>query len=527
MTAHILYNAGVWSSPALAGPLPPRGALATPDAPIAALADTSAAPRLPLVTLPARRRPAKRIRSFGDLGSVDNLPSLCAATVAAGGLARAGSAMSLDALAGASDDDDAAVVPGGDDGDASPPATTDYSSADMADGGGWSESSDDDRAPVAPPTHPPRTLTGRPPRPPRARAPGPRAPPPSARPASLMDAVILAEWAARAADGLFRYDVGGLPTRVLGGSHGFVAQCNTGRATKKRPTEFARDAVVQAYDPAKFNFTKAAQKEVLFALAADGPPGTRAAWTPCAPAPVDPSLLLINVSPIEYGHVLLIPRVLAGLPQLVDVSSLALALRFASECDNPYLRLCYNSLGAYGTVNHLHFQAYFMATPFPVEVAACAPLRDTAAARRVPPTVHCCTLAGYPARGLVFEAAAGDLDALATVAGAACERLAGAGVPHNLFIADCGQRAFLFPNVFGAAKAAGTVPDDLLDTGVDPACFELAGHMVFKRDCDFELPAAGALALVDRLLALASPPQAEFEAIVQLALGVKEEGGAR
>ena len=33
-----------------------------------------------------------------------------------------------------------------------------------------------------------------------------------------------------------------------------------------------------------------------------------------------------------------------------------LALHFCQEAQNPYFRLCYNSLGAYATVNHLHFQ---------------------------------------------------------------------------------------------------------------------------------------------------------------------------
>lgn len=65
---------------------------------------------------------------------------------------------------------------------------------------------------------------------------------------------------------------------------------------------------------------------------------------------------MINVSPIEYGHVLLVPRVLDNLPQLVDPNTALLALRFAKEADNPYFRVGYNSLGAYATINHLHFQ---------------------------------------------------------------------------------------------------------------------------------------------------------------------------
>ena len=103
---------------------------------------------------------------------------------------------------------------------------------------------------------------------------------------------------------------------------------------------------------------------------------------------------------------------------------------------------------------------------------------------------------------------------------AAAGRLAAVNAPHNVFVADCGQRAFLFPNVFAAAKAAGRVPADLIDTCVDPACFELAGHMVFKRGADFDAPADAALALVWRLLAAATPDEAAFEAIVDLALGL-------
>ena len=69
-----------------------------------------------------------------------------------------------------------------------------------------------------------------------------------------------------------------------------------------------------------------------------------------------PNLVYINVSPIEYGHVLLVPRVLDDLPQLADPATMLLALRFCQAADNPYFRLAFNSLGAYATINHLHFQ---------------------------------------------------------------------------------------------------------------------------------------------------------------------------
>ncbi len=65
-------------------------------------------------------------------------------------------------------------------------------------------------------------------------------------------------------------------------------------------------------------------------------------------------------------------------------------------------------------------------------------------------------LAEYPVRALVFEA--GDsLSAMAELVGAACMRLTERNIPHNLFVADCGARVFLFPNGFAERKAKGQV----------------------------------------------------------------------
>ncbi|RRT42438.1 hypothetical protein B296_00057127, partial [Ensete ventricosum] len=64
----------------------------------------------------------------------------------------------------------------------------------------------------------------------------------------------------------------------------------------------------------------------------------------------------LQVSPIGYGHVLLIPRILDCLPQRLDEQSFLLAVYMAREAKTPYLRVAYNSLGAFATINHLHFQ---------------------------------------------------------------------------------------------------------------------------------------------------------------------------
>lgn len=66
--------------------------------------------------------------------------------------------------------------------------------------------------------------------------------------------------------------------------------------------------------------------------------------------------MFLQVSPIDYGHVLLIPRILDCLPQRLDEQSFLLAVYVAREAETPYFRVAYNSLGAFATINHLHFQ---------------------------------------------------------------------------------------------------------------------------------------------------------------------------
>jgi GDP-L-galactose phosphorylase len=42
--------------------------------------------------------------------------------------------------------------------------------------------------------------------------------------------------------------------------------------------------------------------------------------------------------------------------QVVCCGSLLLALNLLKQVNNAYFRIGFNSLGAYGTINHLHFQ---------------------------------------------------------------------------------------------------------------------------------------------------------------------------
>nr|GMD90816.1 gdp-L-galactose phosphorylase 1 [Ipomoea batatas] len=309
-------------------------------------------------------------------------------------------------------------------------------------------------------------------------------------PVAFLDSLLLGEWEERMQRGLFRYDVTACETKVIPGEYGFIAQLNEGRHLKKRPTEFRVDKVLQPFDGNKFNFTKSS-----------------------------PSVVAINVSPIEYGHVLLIPKVLECLPQRIDRDSFLLALHMAEEAANPYFRLGYNSLGAFATINHLHFQAYYLAVPFPIEKA---PTRKITTADS---GVKISEILNYPVRGLLFEGGS-TLEHLANVVSNSCICLQENNIPYNVLISDLGKRVFLLPQCYAEKQALGEVSSELLDTQVNPAVWEISGHMVLKRKEDYE---GASEANAWRLLAEVSLSEERFQEVTALifeAIGCNTEATA-
>eukprot|EP00210_Caulerpa_lentillifera_P006859 g6556.t1 len=301
---------------------------------------------------------------------------------------------------------------------------------------------------------------------------------------SPVEMTMLALWENCFAKNLFRYDVTACSTKTLSGVYGFIAQLNEGRATKKRPTEFRVDQVLQSFDEDKFHFGKAFMQEVLFQFDTDASMECLIEEDVCAGR--SPNLVMINVSPIEYGHVLLVPKVLDRLTQIVTSETMLLALQFTVAVDSPYFRLGYNSLGAYATINHLHYQGYYLMAPYPVERAVTEELTGHLMVHK---KIRISQLKGYPVKGWVFEMME-DFDEcvapMASVIAGVCEQLQEKNIAHNLLISDCGARVFLWPQCFAKKQAAGLVSTEILATGVNPACFEIAGHVILKNKVDYE-----------------------------------------
>mmetsp|Transcript_9541 Transcript_9541/g.23752 ORF Transcript_9541/g.23752 Transcript_9541/m.23752 type:complete len:448 (+) Transcript_9541:364-1707(+) len=325
---------------------------------------------------------------------------------------------------------------------------------------------------------------------------------------SLVEKMLLQSWDEKSDKGLFKYLPSSCPSKLVPGRFEFVAQLNVGRATKKRQTEFRMDNVCQEFDAKKFNFTKARQDEVLFQfeLSADD-------FTSCYEeqkiVESNASFVYINISPIEYGHVLLVPKVLQCIPQQMSTECLLTAIHMSVEVHNPCFKIGFNTLGAYASINHLHFQGYFLNVPFPVERVETEYLPGYA--DKTDKELRVSKLLEYPVRCFVFELGS-DPHELAKEVSMACNVLERQNIPYNLLIVDCGARVFLFPNKFDENKQKKVIPEDVLDTQVNPACFEIGGHMVMKREEDYKHVSEGK---IFELLSYASLSEEEFAKVEQ------------
>ncbi|XP_060116335.1 GDP-D-glucose phosphorylase 1 [Heteronotia binoei] len=303
--------------------------------------------------------------------------------------------------------------------------------------------------------------------------------------ASPFDRALQRGWEERLARGLFRYRLGELQTRRLPGPLGLVAQLNVPRGSERRRPQEVR-SVRQSFDPAQFNFTHIRPGEVLFALQR------------VAAASSSRVLVAINVSPLEFGHVLLLPEPSLGLPQVLSAEALRAGLEALLLSGQPGFRVGFNSLGAFASVNHLHLHAYYLPWQLPVEEAPARPLRPEAGLYVLE--------RGVPAPGLLFYSPAGRPPGpLARRVCRLTDHLARGDVAHNLFAtrgaapeggppgARPGLRVLLWPRQasFGAKQEAA----------FNVALCELAGHLPVKTAQDFHaLSEAAALRLIRRCL---------------------------
>lgn len=316
-------------------------------------------------------------------------------------------------------------------------------------------------------------------------------------PRSGFDSALCSAWRQRVELGLFRYRLEDLQTQILPGSVGFVAQLNIERGVQRRPPQNIQ-SVRQEFDPKQFNFNKIRPGEVLFRLRRQEPDGPKQ----------EDILVLINVSPLEWGHVLLVPEPAQGLPQRLLPGILRAGLEAVLLSLHPGFRVGFNSLGGLASVNHLHLHGYYLAHPLPVEGAPSTPLD---------PKGYIHLLQALPAPGFLFYASGPgpDMEALIRRVCRATDYLSNHEIAHNLFVTRgappglasssaglTGLRVILW-----ARKSSFGIKES---GAFNVALCELAGHLPVKTSQDFgSLTEAAAVALIQDCLL----PQAQADEV--------------
>lgn len=308
---------------------------------------------------------------------------------------------------------------------------------------------------------------------------------------SKFDKRLRSTWTEKMEHGLFRYPLGDLKTRILPGPYGFVAQLNIMRGQERRKPQQIL-SIRQRFDSEQFNFNKIHSHEILFQMSkqnsneADVEPQFKDITSRCNENGLegarDKVIVVINVSPLEFGHCLFIPEPTHCMPQVLTASVIQTGIESVFLSADSGFRVGFNSLGAFASVNHLHLHGYYLDSELRIESAPTEPLVPEKGFHR---------LIDFPS-GFLFYTEGECLHETATVIWQLTNFLVERNVAHNMFltrgcppgerhepaISRSGVRIIVWPRIscFGAKE----------ESAFNVALCELAGHLPFKNRRDFD-----------------------------------------
>ena len=237
-------------------------------------------------------------------------------------------------------------------------------------------------------------------------------------------------------EGVMRFRCKNMLNReVIGNGRKYFAHLIQGRLTNRRPAGFFE----RVADPPKegaFNFSKCRKEEILFSLRCTDEVNEeeieQQASKVFKSAPVTPcherNLVMVNVSPISEPSCLLVPDRLKILPQILTQSSLKTALHLMLLWGDRNLRIGFNSLCAFASVNHLHLHIWSSPFDFYVENVKMKKLTKLLYELEAP--------SGSPVPGFAVDLASfdGNVNKMAQMVYLLCDCLVILDIPHNLAI---------------------------------------------------------------------------------------------
>ncbi|XP_063427915.1 GDP-D-glucose phosphorylase 1-like [Mytilus trossulus] len=287
---------------------------------------------------------------------------------------------------------------------------------------------------------------------------------------SEFDIQLRKSWDDKMKNGHFRYHLDKVETKIIPGSLKYVAQLNVKRATERRPPQNIT-IVNQPFDSKVFNFTKVKEDEIIFRLEKSDNDGQQQCNGHTDSKNEKRNIVMVNVSPLEYGHILICPDIDASKPQLLDEYALKLAINCQLLSKHKGFRLGFNSLCAFASVNHQHVHAYYLEQEIFAEKCPVQHLKGPVYELDV-----------IPCKGFVFQLFGTTVDQLTKDVIKMTEYLQSNEVAHNVFITrgtafgDNSKEDTIRIYVWPRAKFIGVKEEAAFNVAV----VELAGHLPIK-----------------------------------------------
>ncbi|XP_076243071.1 GDP-D-glucose phosphorylase 1 isoform X1 [Calliopsis andreniformis] len=272
---------------------------------------------------------------------------------------------------------------------------------------------------------------------------------------SNFDSVLKEKWNEAQKKGVFRYILNIRNSKVLDGKYQFFVQLNIDRGYSRRSPENIT-SMTQPFDEKSFNFTKIAPEEEIMNLDNGS----------------EENVIAVNVSPIEYCHSLLLPQKCKKLPQVVTKYSLYKAVEIFSLSCSLDIRVIFNSLCAYASVNHLHWHLYYLKQRMLLEYID---LEDYAGNVKV--------LRNYPAKGYCIKYSdTQNIEDFITWAFLIIDYLQRKQIAHNVYItrAKSNNEEYGDLRIYIWARKFSTGIKDI--SAFNPAVCELFGHVTVKSE---------------------------------------------
>ncbi|KAI4482587.1 hypothetical protein M0804_008440 [Polistes exclamans] len=278
---------------------------------------------------------------------------------------------------------------------------------------------------------------------------------------SEFDMQLKRAWEKAQKDGVFRYKLNIGNWRIIEGSYKFLAQFNPDRACKRRKPENIT-TMLMPFDSTKFNFTKLQRNEIMFKIKDQE----------------DSDIIAINDSPMEWCHSLLIVKYLECLPQRITQYSLQKAFEILLLSSSPYLRIGFNSLCAFASVNHLHWHLYYLKHKMLLEYIDVQPHEGSLF-----------LLENFPSKGFCFKLSSSKkLETLVSSIFLFVNYLLKHQIAHNLYItrAKTTHLKKEYDDVRAYVWARKSQADVKNTTLINPAICEFFGHIVISEEKQYQ-----------------------------------------